>query len=219
MPLPWLIGAAVVAAAAAVVKAVSDDDSSSSSISGEEERRKQEREAKRQRKREGLETRLVNLKRNRLESARNLLARSMEVLEKSPVSAVGLTASKFDAALKAKKPATSEYAQALSSALGIEEASQSGCSRRELSHFLANLQALDSLYSGASLGTLCFLTGAAIGHAGPARAVFESMHAPTKQTSVIVLSDAEREALDNITQASTRLKRLQRLKSQIEQQG
>lgn len=153
MPLPWLIGAAVVAAVTAVAKAVSDDSpsSTSSSNSGAAERREQEREAELRRKREHLETRIVNLKRNRLESARTLLARAAEVLGKRSGSTVGLTVSKFEEALKTKAQATSDYAKVLSSLLSIDGGSQGACTGKELDRFRVNLRALDSLYSTTAL--------------------------------------------------------------------
>ncbi|AWT11754.1 hypothetical protein DM292_16835 [Stutzerimonas frequens] len=149
MPLPWLIGAAVVAAAAAVVKAVTDDDSPSSTpspTSGEEERRKQEREAKRQRERDGLRTQLANLKKNRLAEVRELLARSAQALEKPPGKAIGLTTPRFENALMAGSPATSAYAQELGAVLALSEHAEASCSAEERDEFLVNLRALENLY-------------------------------------------------------------------------
>jgi hypothetical protein len=200
-----------VAAATALVKAATDDSSSStSSSSGEEERREQEREAERRRKRERLETSIVNLKRNRLESARTLYARAAQVLGKQSGSTVGLTVSRFEEALNAKIQATSEYARALSSVLSIDGASNGACTSKELDRFRVNLQALDSLSSGMGISSpLTGLVGA----------VLSAQQAATGQLSVTVLSEAEREDLAALSDASNRLERLQRLKNEIEQQA
>lgn len=154
MPLPWLIGAAVVAAAAVVAKVVTDDDSSSSSSSSsaDGERRKQEREARLQRERDGLAAQLANLKKNRLEDARKLLVGSAEALEKRPGASVGLTASKFEVALKARVRATSPYAQALGVALSIPDHVHEGFTQDELDQFLVNLQVFENLYAPVVLG-------------------------------------------------------------------
>lgn len=243
MPLPWLIGAAVVAAAAAVVKAVSDDDSSSSN-SGEEERLEQEREAKRQHELERLETQLVNLKKNRLERAHGLLVNSAAALGKpleitvqfesehshfSGIGAVGaaigttgrqleaknkLTFKKLDSALMSKEIATSEYAQAMDSALRAGESSQSAYSSEVSTKFLTNLRVIDNLrldespvLASADASPLVFQ-----------RSVLGFPSAPAEQSPQIVLSSIEREDFEKIYAASARLEHLHHLKSQLELQ-
>lgn len=153
MPLPWLIGAAVVAAAAAVVKAVSDDDDNSSSSSSIDEdclKREQECEAERQRQRQRLETRIANLKKNRLENVRTLLKGSAESLGKPPAVTLGLTVSQVKEALKSTTAASSEYAKSLSSAVSIR-GDQATCTRQELKEFSLNLQLLETLSSATTL--------------------------------------------------------------------
>lgn len=146
MPLPWLIGAAVVAAAAAVVKAVSDDDIKPSSDSGDAERRTQEREARLKRERDGLSTQLKNLKLERLEEARRLLALSADTLSQPPQKAMELSTPKIEASLMAEQPASSCYAQGMSAILSITDHSQNDFTRKEQDEFLVNMQMLESLY-------------------------------------------------------------------------
>lgn len=152
MPLPWLIGAAVVAAAAAVVKAVSDDDSPSSSDSGEAERRRQEREARIQRKRDGLTAYAASLKQDRLAEARALLALSAETLAKLPKKTIGLNTSDFESALRNKSKTTSAYAESLSAVLDPTYGPE-GISQQERNEFLINLQMLESLYGPIPFGS------------------------------------------------------------------
>ncbi|EPO6706516.1 hypothetical protein ACR96V_31745 [Pseudomonas aeruginosa] len=166
MPLPWLIGAAVVAAAAAVVKAVSDDDSPSSSSSGDAERRRQEREAQLQRERDGLAAQVVNLKKDRLEEARELLALSAEALEQLPRKTVGLSTSNFETALMAKLPASSEYAQSLGAILDLADYGEKDFTQKERGEFLVNLQILESLYGAISVSSERLRDLAALREAG-----------------------------------------------------
>lgn len=153
MPLPWLIGAAVVAAAAAVVKAVSNDDSPSSSDSEDAEHRRHEREARLQRKREGLAAKAVSLKKDRLEEARALLALSAETLAQLPKKTVGLNTSDFESALMAKPQAISAYAESLGAILGLAEHRREDIPQQERDELLVNLQMLESLYGPIPFGS------------------------------------------------------------------
>jgi len=152
MPLPWLIGAAVVAAAAAVVKAISDDDSPSSSDSGEAERRRQEREARIQRKRDGLTAYAASLKKDRLAEARELLALSAETLAQLPKKTIELNTSDFESALKTKSKSVFEYAGLLCALINPAEYSQEKTSQQERDELLVNLQILESLYGPIPFG-------------------------------------------------------------------
>lgn len=150
MPLPWLIGAAVVAGVVAIAKAVKDDDSSSYSYdSGDEERRRQEREASRQRKREGLASKVANLEKDRLDEARELLARAGETLERRPKTTSGLNTKAFESAILSKCHATSEYARGVSEMLGLPELCHKDFTPKERGEFLINLQMLEGLYGPA----------------------------------------------------------------------
>lgn len=166
MPLPWLIGAAVVAAAAAVVKAVSDDAPSSSSRSGESVMRRQERDARIQRERDSLSTRLKNLKHNRLEESRKLLATSAETLAQPPKKAMEVSTPKFEDALLAKLQARSGYARGMSKLLSTPKHSRGVCPQKERSEFLVNLQVLESLYGPLTFGKEEQQTLAAIKESG-----------------------------------------------------
>jgi hypothetical protein len=152
MPLPWLIGAAVVAAAAAVVKVIADDDSAPSSDSGDAERRRQEREARLQRERDGLSAQVVSLKKDRLEEARELLARAAETLEQLPKKTFGLNTPEFESALMAKLQSTSAYAQSLGKILDMPEPWLNNFTQNELAEFLINLQMLETLYGPVPFG-------------------------------------------------------------------
>lgn len=153
MPLPWLIGAAVVAATVAVAKAVRDDDSQPLSDSGDTERRRQEQEARLQRKRDGLAAQVASLKKDRLEEASELLARSAKILEQLPRKTVGLSTSKFEAALIGKLQSSSAYAQCLSATFDPASHGKRDFTQKELDGFLVNLQMLESLYGPISVSS------------------------------------------------------------------
>lgn len=224
MPLPWLIGAAVFAGVAALVKTATDDSSSSTSTDGEAERREQEREAKLERKRQRLETNIATIEENQLEHARNYLVRAAEALGKDAGARANLTAAQLDKALKAKAPASSEYAKAMSSALNIDGDYEQGCTRTETDSFLVNLQVLDSLPSGSASSVGKPAVKPSARHMAAILDAQQSVLAGffgglTGPLSVTALSDSEREDLAALSAAANRLERLLRLKNAIEQQA
>ena len=155
MPLPWILGALGVAAVTAVVNAITGDDDSSSSRndSGDEERREQEREARLQRKREGLAAKAANLKKERLAEAHGLLALSAKTLAELTGEPTRPSASAFENALKAEFQAKSAYAKNMSAILGLAVHRQKDISQQERKEFLVNLEMLESLYGPIPFGS------------------------------------------------------------------
>ncbi len=125
-----------------------------------------------------------------------------------------LTLKKLDSALISKEIATSEYAQAMDSALRAGESSQSTYSSEVLTKFLTNLRVIESLCLDES-------PVSASADASPLvlqRKILGFPSAPADKSPKIVLSSIEREDFEKIYAASTRLEHLHHLKKQLELQ-
>ncbi|VVP01102.1 hypothetical protein PS838_02827 [Pseudomonas fluorescens] len=206
MPLPWLIGVAAVAAVTAIVKAVSDDSpssSSSSSRSADSERRKQEQAAKKERERQGLKDRVSNLEKDRREQ--------LKVQVKNAVQALGKTSVPITAVM------TVNVASAAWATLGQVGAHPLfGQSTSEMERAISSKQSSSSGYGEAMR---LFLHASPILSAEKSKRFLEDLNVLEKLTSAINTEVADQQVLAQLKISAARIERLQRLKSEVEQQA
>lgn len=206
MPLPWLIGVAAVAAVTAIVKSVSDDSpssNSSSSSSADSERRKQERAAQRERERQGLKDRVSNLEKDRREQLKLQVKNAAQALGKKsvPISAA-MTADGASIVGVGFNP------------FGVHPFI--GQSATQMEQTISSTQLSSSAYGAAMKVILRANSSVPVAES---KRFLMHLNVLEKLTSAIDTDEADQQTLTQLQVSAARIKRLQQLKSEVEQQA